>query len=80
MYTEVGAFDAKAKLSQLLQDVKHGRSYTITLRGQPIADLVPSESAVHQDAHAAVARMRNIRKIHGISGDKLSEWIAEGRR
>lgn len=43
MFIEIGAFEAKSKLSQLLQQVKHGQSYTITVRGRPVADLVPSE-------------------------------------
>lgn len=33
MFLTIGAFDAKAKLSELLQEVKQGKSYTITLRG-----------------------------------------------
>ena len=80
MYTEIGSFDAKAKLSQLLLEVKMGRRFTITLRGHPIADLVPSESAVYQDAHTAIENMRKIRKVSGVSDETLAEWIAEGRR
>jgi prevent-host-death family protein len=80
MYTEVGSFDAKAKLSQLLQEVKRGRRYTITLRGHPVADLVPSESATCHDAHAAVDSMRKINKVHGVSEKMLTGWIAEGRK
>jgi prevent-host-death family protein len=39
MYTEIGAFDAKAKLSELLRQMQQGQRYTITLRGHPVADL-----------------------------------------
>jgi prevent-host-death family protein len=80
MYTQIGSFDAKAKLSELLRQVKHGQRYTITLRGHPVADLVPSESAVCENANAAVERMRSIRKILGVSKKMLAEWIAEGRK
>ena len=80
MYTEVGSFDAKAKLSALLREVEHGQCYTITLRGRPIADLVPSGSRTQQNARAAVEAMHNINKIQNISQDTLLEWIAEGRR
>lgn len=80
MYTEVGSFDAKAKLSELLREVQQGQRYTITLRGRPIADLVPSESAVRHDVHAAVEAMRGISKICGLSSETMAEWIAEGRR
>jgi prevent-host-death family protein len=80
MYTSIGAFDAKATLSKLLQDVQRGHCFTITLRGLPIADLVPIKETFHQNASAAVEAMRNVSKIRGISGEKVCEWIAEGRR
>ncbi len=80
MYSEIGSFDAKAKLSKLLREVQRGQRYTITLRGRPVADLVPSESVICRDANAAVEAMRNIRKVHGVSRETLTEWIAEGRQ
>lgn len=82
MYTEIGSFNAKAKLSELLQKVKHGQRYTITLRGHPIADLVPSKGVtLHgKDVRTAIELMRNIQKVKGISEETLAEWITEGRR
>lgn len=79
MYTEVGVFDAKAKLSEILQQVKAGRCYTITLRGYPVADLVPSKSAAQQDVHTAIEIMRSIHKVQGISAETVAEWMVEGR-
>ncbi|MCI0744703.1 MAG: type II toxin-antitoxin system prevent-host-death family antitoxin [Verrucomicrobia subdivision 3 bacterium] len=80
MYTEIGSFDAKAKLSALLREVQRGQRYTITLRGRPVADLVPSGSAIREDAHAAIESMRNIRKVCGVSPANISDWVVEGRR
>ena len=80
MYTEIGAFDAKAKLSQLLQEVKDGHSFTITVRGQPIADLVPSRAFMEEDVNMAIQMMKNIVKVKGISAKTISTWIKEGRR
>ncbi len=80
MYTEIGSFDAKAKLSALLREVQRGQRYTITLRGRPVADLVPSGSAIREDAHAAVESMRKIHKVRGVSAENISECIVEGRR
>ena len=80
MYTEIGAFDAKAKLSELLRAVKHGQRYTITLRGVPVADLIPSETGAAHDNQMAIERMHHIKKVPGISDEMLQEWIAEGRR
>jgi len=38
---EIGAFDAKTRLSELLQRVERGQVYRITRRGRPIAELRP---------------------------------------
>jgi prevent-host-death family protein len=38
---EVGAFEAKTRLSELLYDVARGRTYVITKRGRPVAELRP---------------------------------------
>lgn len=79
MYTEIGSFDAKTRLPEILRAVEKGQRYTITLRGKPIADLVPSESAKRSDVAAAVEAMKNIRKVKGVSTEMLKEWISEGR-
>lgn len=80
MFTEVGAFDAKTKLSELLREVQSGQRYTITVRGRPVADLVPSEQARRQDVMLAVQAMRDIGKVTGVAAETLTDWIAEGRR
>jgi prevent-host-death family protein len=80
MFQEVGAFDAKAKLSELLRAVALGQRYTITVRGKAVADLVPSKAAEHYDVHAAVASMRAFKKIQGVTAGDIGEMIAEGRR
>ena len=38
---EIGAFEAKTRLSELLQQVSQGRSFVITRRGRPVAELRP---------------------------------------
>jgi prevent-host-death family protein len=80
MGIEIGSFKAKTKLSELLRSVSRGKRYTITLRGKPVADLVPTEAAAKSDPGAAVAAMRSIRQVKGISGDTIAAWIAEGRK
>ncbi len=39
--TEIGAFEAKTRLSELLEQVGQGRTFVITRRGRPIAELRP---------------------------------------
>jgi prevent-host-death family protein len=40
--TEIGAFEAKTRLSELLDQVRKGRTFLITKRGRPIAELRPA--------------------------------------
>lgn len=80
MYKEIGAFDAKAKLSQLLREVRDGQRYTITVRGEPVADLVPYAGSSVAGRAAAVAAMREFKKIRGVSSDDIANWIKEGRQ
>jgi prevent-host-death family protein len=39
--TEIGAFEAKTRFSEVLEEVRRGRSFVITRRGRPIAELRP---------------------------------------
>jgi prevent-host-death family protein len=39
--TEIGAFEAKTRLSELLDRVARGQVYRITKRGRPVAELRP---------------------------------------
>jgi prevent-host-death family protein len=80
MATEIGSFEAKTKLPELLRSVKGGHSYTITLRGKPVADLIPGAAATGKNSTKAVESMRSIQKVTGVPNESLNEWIREGRR
>jgi len=57
---EFGAFEAKNKLSALLDRVEKGEEITITRHGRAIARLVPAAgSADRSEARAALARIRD---------------------
>ncbi|MBL67640.1 MAG: hypothetical protein CMO74_04175 [Verrucomicrobiales bacterium] len=45
MSTEIGIYEAKAKLSELLRRVEAGETFTITRNGQRVADVAPSREA-----------------------------------
>ena len=80
MYPEIGSYDAKTKLPELLREVQAGRRYTITLRGKPVADLVPVARAGDGEIQEAVAAMRALPRIKGVAAADLERWIVEGRR
>lgn len=60
----IGASEAKAQLSRLLGAVSNGEQFTITVRGQPIADLVPHRS---QSAHNLKASVHAMRRSQGFN-------------
>jgi prevent-host-death family protein len=43
-------YDAKARFSELLRQVRSGRSVTITYRGEPVAELRPIQPAGSTEA------------------------------
>lgn len=80
MNLEIGSYEAKTKLPELLRGVQAGKRYTITLRGKPVADLVPAEGTGQTDAIAAVEAMRQfMRATAPVKGVDLKALINEGR-
>ena len=80
---EVGAFEAKNKLSELLERVQSGEEITITRRGQPIAKLVPVRAETDRDrARAAAARIRERASQFGgkFDWEEWKKYRDEGRR
>jgi prevent-host-death family protein len=77
---EVGAFEAKNKLGQLLDQVEHGEEIIITRRGRAVARLVPTESGFDRDkARRAVAGILELSKGATLGGLKIKDLINEGR-
>jgi prevent-host-death family protein len=77
----VGAFEAKTRLSALLDRVSRGEKITITRHGVPAAMLVPIEETKTKLTHKEIVEgMRKLRKQVGRGKINLSEIIEEGRR
>ena len=79
-YTEIGAFDAKTKLSESLRKVEQGERFTITRRGKAVADIVPSQVNDRRRASEAVRRLLAMPRIEGIPPETVKAWIEEGRK
>jgi prevent-host-death family protein len=79
-YTEIGAFEAKTRLSEILRQVEQGERFTITVRGRPVADVVPTQARNQRAIDEAVEQLINFPRIKGVSGDTVLEWIREGRK
>ena len=79
MKTEIGSHEAKTKLPELLRQVKTGTSFTITNRGEAIADLVPSAAARKKDRVEAATKLKAFLLADPIRGVDIRKLIAEGR-
>lgn len=78
--SEIGAFEAKSKLGQLLDRVQAGEEIVITRRGRPVARLVPPSPAFNRErARAAAAEIRAMSKGVTLGGISIRELIDEGR-
>jgi prevent-host-death family protein len=77
---EVGTFEAKNKLSALLDQVERGAEIVITRRGKAIAKLVPSGSEFDREkAKRAIAGLLKTSKGLSLRGLKIKDLVNEGR-
>ncbi len=78
----VEILEADARLSDIVALVEAGERFTITVRGQAKAEVIPvqADRQVHtpEEIEAAYQRLRNPR-IEGISHETIPSWIEEGR-
>ena len=79
MLEKIGSYDAKTKLPEILRRVESGEAFTITNRGKPIADLIPSRVNDHQKTEAAIKNILKAKK-HRISDRTLDELRQKGRK
>jgi prevent-host-death family protein len=76
---EIGSYEAKTKLPELLRQVKTGKSFTITNRGVAIADLVPSTGTIVKDKAAAAEKLKAFMRADPVRGVDIKALIEEGR-
>jgi prevent-host-death family protein len=80
MKIEIGAYEAKTKLPELLRQVQAGKRFTITNRGKAIADLIPSEGQTAKDPAAAIDQFLAFKKSNPVRAKiDIKAAIEEGR-
>ncbi|WP_257293764.1 type II toxin-antitoxin system Phd/YefM family antitoxin [Endozoicomonas sp. YOMI1] len=79
MLEEIGSYDAKTKLPEILRRVEAGESFTITNRGKPIADLIPSKAKSRSKAQSAIENLLKAKKPV-VSESDLQELRECGRK
>ncbi len=77
----VGVFEAKNRLTALLEEVEAGGEVLITRRGKPVARLTAAETGFDRaKALRAAEGLRRESKGRTLGGLDLKALIAEGRR
>ena len=79
MKNEISLYEAKTKLPELLRQVKTGKSFTNTNRGEAVADLVPSAGVRGKDKVAAAEKLKAFMLADPVQGIDIKELIKEGR-
>ena len=79
MKIEIGSYEAKTKLPDLLRQVNAGKSFTITNRGNAVADLVPSKKIRNRDRAASIERLKALMRDDPVRGVNIKALIEDGR-
>ena len=78
---DIALFEAKNRLSELINRVEAGEEITITRRGKVVARLVPPvQDGSDPRGRDAIAALRVSRRGVDLGGASSAELIREGRR
>ena len=78
---EIQASEAKAHLSELLDDVERGERLIITRHGRPIARIVPGADRRQEQIEQAITNIKELRKRTGrVTFEDLRSARDEGRK
>lgn len=77
--TEIGSYEAKTHLSELLARVSKGEQVVITKHGVPIAYLLPAGRRKRSTSEV-IGEIRQLRKGIRSRGHCLKNLMEEGRR
>ena len=76
-----GSFEAKNKLSQLLELAEQGEEILITRHGKEVAKLVPVHRTLDREsAKRTAAEIREMRQGVTLGGLQIKDLIYEGRK
>lgn len=76
----IGAFEAKTKLGELLDDVSRGASYVITKHNRPVARLIGEENTRAETRAGTTAQLRALRSRYRLKGLSVRKLREEGRK
>ena len=76
---EIGSFEAKTRLPQLLQRVGAGERFVITRHGHPVAELIPFQPQDSVKVRSAIDALKEFQRTHSL-GTPVRNIIEEARR
>ena len=79
---EIGSFEAKTRLSELLRECERGRSFVINRRGKPVARLIPPGRGEEEDESDLASLAGKLREVRERIDEKVDvrSLVKEGRR
>ncbi len=78
--SEIGAFEAKTHLPQLLRRVEAGERFVITRHGRPLAELVPFRSRDSGKVQSAIDTLKEFQRTHSLGGTPVRQMVEEARK
>lgn len=77
---QIGAFEAKNRLSELLVEVENGEEVTITKHGRPVAKLVPIGTLDQARIAAAIEELRRLRRKLRLGEEETTKSLIDAGR
>ena len=78
--SEIGAFDAKTHLPQLLRRVQDGERFIITKHNRPVAELISFRQRDTVRIRAAIDRLAEFQKEHSLGELSVRKLMEDWRR
>ena len=78
--SEIGAFEAKTHMPQLLRRVEAGERFVITRHSRPVAELIPFRQRSSAKVQSAIDTLRAFQETHSLGGISVRRIIEEARR
>jgi prevent-host-death family protein len=73
-------YEAKTRLSKLIDKAAQGEEIIITKHGVPVATLIPVAGPRRKDPQAAIAAFKDFRRGRRLAGLSVRGMIEEGRQ
>ena len=77
---EIGVFEAKTCLPQLLQRVEAGERFVITRHRRPVAELIPFMPRNPGKVQSAIDALKEFQKTHSLDGLSVRRIVEEARK